>query len=157
MQPENTDTTSQNNEPQAVPAAAPSNQNQELISKKIRNAGHSITVLGIFMVVIGAISVLGVSSLEEDSQALTYGYLALVIFISLFWAVKGVQITKSTDASVALAGMKVVMMTALVLVGVTVLGMVLNPGGGGLAGILALLLAAYLGVAVSGLKKLSAN
>lgn len=145
----------QNTQPTPPISSPVQNQDPGLRTKKIRNAGQSTVLLGIFMALLGTVSILGVSSLPADRQKFSLIFLIITIIISIFWVVQGLSIKKSTQATTALAKITTVMLSAFVLFVLTVIGMVVKPGGGGLAGLFALVLGSYLLVARSGIKKLS--
>lgn len=145
----------QNSQPTPTISSPVQTQDPGLLTKKIGNAGQSTLLLGIFMTLLGTVSMLGVSSLPADRQKFSLIFLIIVIITSIFWVVQGLSIKKSTEATAALSKITTVMLSAFVLFALTIIGMTLKPGGGGLAGLFALVLGLYLLVAKSGIKKLS--
>lgn len=143
-------------QPQSVPLPG---QNTELLGKKIRNAGQSVLLLGCLMTLLSAISLLGVKSLPADQRTVSYIYLVVVALVSIYWIITGAKIKSATNnASTALTAIQTVMISAFVLVGLTIIAkFAVSGSGGGLAGILALVLALYLLVAKSRIKKLNSQ
>ncbi len=110
------------------------------------------------MTVICLISFLGVKSLDADKQAMSYGFLAFVLLNSVYWIILGRKIKSNTaDLQNALWAIKITIISAFVVFALTLIGMIVRPGGGGAAGLFAFILALYLLVAQSGIKKLTAN
>lgn len=143
-------------QPQSVPMPG---HNTELLGKKIRNAGQSVLLLGCLMVFLSAISLLGVKSLPADQRTVSYAYLVVVALVSIYWIITGAKIkSAASNAPTALTAIQTVMISAFVLVVLTIIAkFAISGSGGGLAGILALVLALYLLVAKSRIKRLSSR
>ena len=134
------------------------NQNPELLSKKIRSAGSSTFALGILTFLLSLASTLGVKSLAEDKKAAVLIYLVLVALVSAYWIMWGRKIKNSTDPQGAIAAINGVIISSLGVFAITFVAFLLSDGGGGgLAGLLALVLALYLIVAKSKINKLSSS
>lgn len=136
-----------------TPASAAPTPRNTIANKTIGNAARSTMLLGVLMAILSLISMLGISSLEEDRQVINWLFLPLVLVVSITWIVAGLKLKKATTAQQALAPLNLIIVSALAVAGLTVLAMFVSPGGGGLAGLLALILAIYLLVVKSKLKK----
>lgn len=146
----------QENQPQFMPRVALA-QNSELIVKKITNAGKAVLRLGYFFLFLGIISVLFMIGQTFDSDLkrallVTAG----LVPASIYWIFAGTQIRRNTDnAQKALSIMKIVLITAIVLtiwrIGIAV---TLKDSHLGISDF-TIVLAIYLLVAMSRIKKLA--
>lgn len=141
---------------QLAQSTHPSPQNSDQLNNKVRNAGQSVFLLGCLMTFIALMSLLGVKSLAEDKQMMSYIFLVIVTLVSIYWVALGRKIKQNaTNLPVVFSSIKITIISALAVFVLTLIGMVVKPGGGGGAGLLALILALYLLVAKTGIKKAS--
>ncbi len=113
-------------------------------AKSIQNAGRSTMTMGVLLLVISLISLFGVSSLAEDRQMINWIFLPIVAIVSVLWIVCGQKLKKATDTQAVLVQLKLAMFSAFLIAAITLIVMIISPGGGGLAGLLSLALAIYL-------------
>lgn len=108
------------------------------------------------MTLISLISLLGVKSLSSDRQAIAYGFLIVVAVVSIYWVILGIKIKQNlNNLNVVSGSIKIAMTIAFMIFAATLIKMIIQPGGGGGAGILSLVLGIYLLFAQSGIKKAS--
>ena len=139
---------------QPIQTSSPQQQTTNGSAKKIKNAGQSALALGILLTIISTISLLGIKSLDKDKQALAYGYILVVLSISIYWIISGFSIKKNvSNVQTAAKSIKMTAISAFFVSGITALGMAIKPGGGGLSGILALILGVYLLISGASIKK----
>lgn len=141
--------------PQTPPVPPSSNQVPSPTSKKVKNAGQSVLVMGCFMTFIMLVALLGVKSLPEGDRAIAYGYLVFVLLANVFLIFQGVKIKQNKDnLPAASSAIQLSLIIAFAVFVVDFIGFLLKPGGGGLAGLFALILGVYLLVVQTDIKKL---
>ena len=128
--------------------------NTELLSKKIHNAGQSVFLLGCLLAFIGIVASLALGSLEADKRVKTAAYLLMFVTASIYWIIAGIQIKRNTgNPQSALAAIRTALIVSVV---VSVISIVVTFLGGKLgAGDFSIVLAIYLFVAQSRIKKLA--
>ena len=139
--------------PQQPGSPAPST-NTELLSKKIHNAGQSVFLLGCLLAFIGIVAALALGRVEEDKRLKDAAYLLMFVGASIYWIIAGIQIKRNTgNPQPALVAIRTALMVSVV---VSVVSIVVSLLGGKVgAGDLSIVLAIYLFVAQSRIKKLS--
>ncbi|MEI6481224.1 MAG: hypothetical protein WCO19_02865 [Candidatus Saccharibacteria bacterium] len=138
----------------------PVQQNSDnILQKKINNAGRSTLVFGCFMFVISLIVLLGIKSVPEDEKIKALAYFGIQAIASIFWIVSGLLIKKSSSSSDAMPKINQVVISIVVVLISSIVIKLLTPssGGLGLGVILTLILGVYMLVIRSQIKKLSSH
>lgn len=142
-----------NTQPTQQPNPSPVNDTS-VVSKKIRNAGQSVLLLGSLLVFLGGVASLGIGSIASDERTRVAISLVVLILVSIYWIIAGLQIKKNqNNPTKALSVIKTVLITGVALIIWRVIAVVM--GGGLGVGDFAIVLVIYLLVAQSRIKQLA--
>lgn len=146
-------TTNQNPQPAQPATSMPPDNN--MLTKKIKNAGQSTLVFGCFMVVISLIVLLSIKTVSQDARVGALIYFGVNFLASIFWVVTGLKIKKISNSVDALAVINQVVISVVAVLATSIIIKVAKSTGGiGLGPVLTLILGIYLLFVRTQIKKL---